>query len=122
MEWIVLFPSVTTFIQVLVGVLLIFVIYAIIHHTYFDWKCYKHYFDKKIRLETILRFLVHLKVIDYGQEDLMIIIRRIRSDFTDNKYTSIIHKNKFKLFEKDRLDEYIRIIDEINCEMIKRNK
>jgi len=120
--WVLAVPQFASYIQVMIFSLIIILLYSIFHHIYFDWKDYKHHFSKKISLEIILRFLQHLKLIEFKESDLKEIIKRIKFDFRDYRKGYIFSKKEYKKFELNRLDEYLYIIDKINHKIIEREK
>lgn len=118
--WIISFPEILNYIKYFIGFLLLVVLYSIGHHSYYEWKDYKFYLNKKIPLEIILKFLTHLKLVDYEEKDLDILIKRIKLDFRDYRKASVTTKKEYEEFQENRLDEYARIMDKINSEIIIR--
>ncbi|MDP2924781.1 MAG: hypothetical protein Q8N99_00250 [Nanoarchaeota archaeon] len=122
LEWMLIFPQFGNYIQIMIFSLIVTLLYSIFHHIYFDWKDYKHYFSKKISLEIVLRFLQHLKLVEFQEEDLNGLVKRIKFDFRDYRKGYILNKKEYKNFELQRLDEYLQVIDKINYQIIEREK
>lgn len=112
-----IFPQVVT---ILLLVALSILCISIFHFIYYDHKEVKQYFDKKISLEIILKFLLHLKLTKIDEKDLQGLILRIKLDFRDYRIHNITNRKDYRKFEEDRLKEYLQEIDKINSKIVKR--
>ncbi len=121
-ELIVFAPSILDYLSVIIGILFLTILYSIFHHVYFDWKDYKHYFNKKISLEIILKFLLHLKLTEINEKDLEDLVKRIKFDFRDYRKRYITNRKEYLDFEKRRYNEYLHVIDKINAKIIKKDE
>jgi hypothetical protein len=121
-EWLIIFPGILKYVLILFSGLIIVLFYSIGHHIYYDWKDYKNHFDKRISLELIIKYLLHLKFTDITEEDLNELINRIKFDFRDYRKAFIGSRKEYINFEEKRLIEFIRLIDKINLNIVSREK
>jgi hypothetical protein len=92
--------------------------YALLFYTLRrDSKEYTKYIQKESKLVTILHYLFYAKTINVDEKFFLPLIETIKIEFRDPRKTLSITED-YERYKNERLDEYIRVMDKINVEVI----
>jgi len=98
---------------------LISIFFVIANYLYIKHIEGNHYIELKTSLEIIIRYLLFLKIKNHNRF-LGPLRKRISQDWEDIRYKGIKSRKEYRKFEKERLEEYIVLINDLN-NMVRMN-